>query len=961
MSKLNPPYIENILPPFTTNGEIIIPFEFNRTTVSNQVDKKRVKILIKNPMSNKEIQSNTEVVGVINLNENEKYNTMSFQHSGKFQSGQYYKIQVAFVEEGTGDVGYYSNVGVARCIEPPTVNIEGVVLDKNSTTINNMGYKYRGVCTLNEPTEKIYSYCFSLKNLQTNQIVYTTGEKIHDTSKDVNSTESIDTCYIPVTLDSENEYQLEYFITTINGYKTFATIDIKSGNTVNLSLGNNVLIADPDYENGTIVIKLQKKNIKKDFTPMSYNFILLRSSSKNNFLTWDRISVLDEDNSKNLFLLENFLLVGDEQILWEDATIEHGVSYKYALQAYNSYGLLSNKIESNLQQEYTENGAPVYDTTGTLIYTSTPTQINFEDMYLSDGKRQLRIRFNPKVSSFKNTILESKMDTIGSKYPFFFRNGTVKYKEFPISGLISLLMDPDDKFQVGLYNVQTGTGTQLLNGTKTDLTHENIKNEREFKLEVLDWLTNGQPKIFRSPTEGNYLVRLMNTSLSPNDTLGRMLHTFSCTAYEIDSYDFETLHKYGFINCETKSYKLASFNGEINVKLSEKLKEGFPTVKLPNAYKVKIQENRPYGAIYNIGFSNGETVNINIGKSGVYEIPTLATANITSISWQNWEQLKNNYLANPIDQNDVSFKIIYTYYDEINLTNFHFIKNITYTPAIVQHIGEFDFSDPSFLNNWYLDDQEILNPSLKTSTIATWGVREIDKLYKIRIKRRPLIPLYEHNNNYYFNKELTDKFSMENERFLLQGLYVLEPNNDGISEILDYANYEGSTLMEGENIIVPKIIFSDEEDLFNYTLNEKTFSLNLNNLQGNLHNVNNKYEYTVFEMDTNLLQNTAVEKLSLGNGLMLEIIYLAKDLHYDFTGYFEGETAPILMNLERKKEIFKNEESLWRNKVLSQFNNLKMSDYLIYKRNYENAYKNYAEALSGVIWELTKNDEVTIT
>jgi hypothetical protein len=43
----------------------------------------------------------------------------------------------------------------------------------------------------------------------------------------------------------------------------------------------------------------------------------------------------------------------------------------------------------------------------------------------------------------------------------------------------------------------------------------------------------------------------MNTSLSPNDTLGRMLHTFSSTAYEIDDYKFETLHKYGFINCET--------------------------------------------------------------------------------------------------------------------------------------------------------------------------------------------------------------------------------------------------------------------------------------------------------------------------------------------------------------------------------------------------------------------------
>jgi hypothetical protein len=60
----------------------------------------------------------------------------------------------------------------------------------------------------------------------------------------------------------------------------------------------------------------------------------------------------------------------------------------------------------------------------------------------------------------------------------------------------------------------------------TWLTAENYRRERNFKMEVLAWLTNGKPKLFRSPAEGNYIVRLMNTSLTPNDSLGRMLHTF---------------------------------------------------------------------------------------------------------------------------------------------------------------------------------------------------------------------------------------------------------------------------------------------------------------------------------------------------------------------------------------------------------------------------------------------------
>jgi hypothetical protein len=80
-----------------------------------------------------------------------------------------------------------------------------------------------------------------------------------------------------------------------------------------------------------------------------------------------------------------------------------------------------------------------------------------------------------------------------------------------------------------------------------NLTGYNIAKERAFKLAVLDWLNDGKPKLFRSPTEGNYLVRLMNVSLSPNDTLGRLLHTFSATAYEIEEINYDTLLNYGMI------------------------------------------------------------------------------------------------------------------------------------------------------------------------------------------------------------------------------------------------------------------------------------------------------------------------------------------------------------------------------------------------------------------------------
>jgi hypothetical protein len=63
---------------------------------------------------------------------------------------------------------------------------------------------------------------------------------------------------------------------------------------------------------------------------------------------------------------------------------------------------------------------------------------------------------------------------------------------------------------------------------------------------VLDWLNNGEPKLFKSATEGNFIVRLINTSLSPEETLGRMLHTFKSTAIEVADCTLANLKKYGF-------------------------------------------------------------------------------------------------------------------------------------------------------------------------------------------------------------------------------------------------------------------------------------------------------------------------------------------------------------------------------------------------------------------------------
>jgi hypothetical protein len=86
----------------------------------------------------------------------------------------------------------------------------------------------------------------------------------------------------------------------------------------------------------------------------------------------------------------------------------------------------------------------------------------------------------------------------------------------------------------------------------TDLTAENYTNERIFKMAVLDWLNDGQPKYFKSPSEGNFIVRTINTSLSPEVALGRMIHNFTTTAYEIAEINYKNMLKYNFIELESK-------------------------------------------------------------------------------------------------------------------------------------------------------------------------------------------------------------------------------------------------------------------------------------------------------------------------------------------------------------------------------------------------------------------------
>lgn len=504
---LYPPIIPGQLPPavleeslnvydpedktITSYGyKLTIPYEISRGVNPTSINSYR--IIIKGIPSNKVYYQGTPVLLTGESTRDTLVCTIVLPASHKLYVGNYYKLQLAFVEKG-GNAGYYSTVGTFKLIARPNVDLEET----------NGEFNFIYTPNANDVNERLYTTQFYLYEQDSEKLLEQSEKMLYnyDNQTDFNTNRLEVTYRFNTTMQVGKLYKGACKYATVNGYtKTVYLTDVV---TKEVYPSPNRLYPDVslDYDNGLINISIKKRTptgrmIDDDYisTPKELgNYILSRASNKDNYQNWEKIA----NFSLNSLLLSNNNI---KRIIFKDISVEQGIKYQYALQQISDTGLYSSKNYSDI------------------------IMADYEDMYLTDGKRQLRIAYNPKVSTFKETIMENKQDTIGGKYPFFFRNNEIHYKEFNISGLLSYLADPDNLFGMDFDN----------NIYTTNLISENIHKEKQFKLEVLSWLNNGEVKLFKTAAEGNYYVRLMNVSLSPTDTVGRMLHTFSATGYEVE-------------------------------------------------------------------------------------------------------------------------------------------------------------------------------------------------------------------------------------------------------------------------------------------------------------------------------------------------------------------------------------------------------------------------------------------
>ena len=384
----------------------------------------------------------------------------------------------------------WSTISIIKTLSP----FDSYIPNFNTGVVNNISttvYTFVGMTNLynSNPKETIKSTRFVLFDFKGNQLE-DSGAIIQPESQKLYNYHTFNK-----VLDPDTTYQVLFEVSTSSGYTQsqlydFAVVLEDRDITYSIELNENYYgMSSEEISLTKTMVRLVVKDVaysNENLKPNTY--LIRRASSKDNFETW-------------IDLAELRCAIGTSELYatYNDIMVESGITYKYTVQPKmlnTSRLVVSDSVEAT----------PVYEHTWLLGQNNA---------YLSIG-------FNLNLSNFKTVIKEAKIETIGSQYPFFVRNGDIKYREFSLSGLICQNMDATNSLKIGEYE------------------NRHIQ-ERMFRDSLHELLLDGRPKLFKSETEGLILVYLSNVSLTPNNVLGRMLYDFSMTATEIGRVDVDNL------------------------------------------------------------------------------------------------------------------------------------------------------------------------------------------------------------------------------------------------------------------------------------------------------------------------------------------------------------------------------------------------------------------------------------
>lgn len=447
-----------------------------------------------------------------------------------FQINQYYKVQIRFTSADAptppnsaainkwlvDNVDYFSEwstVCLVRAISQPILTLQNLSSSSgeegSNIAISTNTLDIVGSLTFQDSQESdsLSSYQIKLydedNNLLTDSgIIYTSA---YNNPNEINYT-------LKYILENGSAYTVTIDIATNNYYYQTFTYNIIVIQTHENPL-NALVVAENEKESGRI--KLTIASTTTDIFQGSV--IIRRTSNRSNFTIW-------EDIYTRVYPAKELI-----NFTWYDCTVESGIWYNYSVQ---------KKDVSGQRGEET--------------YIEKPVLAYFEDMFLNAEKQQLRIRYNPAVSTMRQNVSEARAETLGSQYPIIRRNGYINYRSLNISGLITALDDFKDIFtsKEELYGKEATSLYDDYNEEERITEYNDYILEREFREKVITFLYKDNIKLLRTLTEGNVLVKLMNISLTPQTTLGRMIYSFSAEAYEVAECSLDNFINYGIIETE---------------------------------------------------------------------------------------------------------------------------------------------------------------------------------------------------------------------------------------------------------------------------------------------------------------------------------------------------------------------------------------------------------------------------
>lgn len=498
-----------------------------QVTVSNQNTNQSVLSLIKYPNEIKLCD-----VKIDNTKSSDKYyieiEPEDLQNG--FQINQYYKVQIRFTSADAptppdsaaidkwlvDNVDYFSEwstVCLVRAISQPILTLQNLSSSSeeegSNIAISTNTLDIVGSLTFQDSQESdsLSSYQIKLYDEDNNLLtdsgtIYTSA---YNNPNEINYT-------LKYILENGSAYTVTIDIATNNYYYQTFTYNIIVIQTHENPL-NALVVAENEKESGRIKLTIASTTTDT----FQGSVIIRRTSNRSNFTIWEDIYTRVYPTKE----LINFT--------WYDCTVESGIWYNYSVQ---------KKDVSGQRGEET--------------YIEKPVLAYFEDMFLNAEKQQLRIRYNPAVSTMRQNVSEARAETLGSQYPIIRRNGYINYRSLNISGLITALDDFKDIFtsKEELYGKEATSLYDDYNEEERITEYNDYILEREFREKVITFLYKDNIKLLRTLTEGNVLVKLMNISLTPQTTLGRMIYSFSAEAYEVAECSLDNFINYGIIETE---------------------------------------------------------------------------------------------------------------------------------------------------------------------------------------------------------------------------------------------------------------------------------------------------------------------------------------------------------------------------------------------------------------------------